>query len=169
MRVAAREKTWDKQDRSKCSCIDWHLIMPRNEISLPLILIASSSAGDKKETWIFYEERGDAENQGKAWALLGADGTWQFCLCWVITVSLTSDSLRQVLCLWHLWKSTRNRQVEDDPAPSYISFFLCPEVQELPFMHLLPSESSYSSTSAVFLVGWFIHELHEMVPLCISA
>lgn len=37
-------------------------------------------------------------------------------------------------------KSTRNRQIENDPAPRYI-FFLHPAVQELPLMYLLPDGS----------------------------
>lgn len=53
--------------------------MSINEISLSLALIASSSAGNKKETWKFCEEGEGAENQGKAWVLLSTDGTWQFC------------------------------------------------------------------------------------------
>lgn len=53
--------------------------MSTNEVSPSLTLIASSSAGNKKETWKFHEEGEGAENQGKAWVLLSADGTRQFC------------------------------------------------------------------------------------------
>lgn len=50
MRMMTREQAGDKQNRSKCFYLHFHLIIPINEISLSLTLIAPSSAGNKAAT-----------------------------------------------------------------------------------------------------------------------
>lgn len=66
----AREGAWHMQDRSERSCTRRHLPLPSDGISVPLTLSAPSSAGQKEETWLFWEEKQEEARRGKAWALL---------------------------------------------------------------------------------------------------